>query len=120
MSRETSTEAWHDMRDSELLGKRQREALDIIRSSTQYHKGPRTAGELFWDSPGSLWKRLSELRTKGFIVECEPRECTVTGKRAITWELADALVQRAQPEGTCRECGRMFFHADDCERRGQR
>ncbi len=35
-----------------------------------------------------VWKRLSELRKKGYLVEKGTKKCSITGRNAIVWSLA--------------------------------
>lgn len=79
---------------------------------------PLTAGELFASRPGALWKRLSELRRKGWIEEAETRTCDVSGRRAITWRARNYGEPVPGEIAACRICGRMFFHDAGCEGSG--
>jgi hypothetical protein len=85
LPRSTSREAWADLQRSGRLGDKQMEALAIVKDH-----GPCTGQELqkFASSP-SLWKRLSELRRKGHVIEHSKRRCSVTGRKAITWVAAE-------------------------------
>ena len=68
--------------------------------------------------PGALWKRLSELRRKGWIEEAETRTCDVSGRRAITWRARNYGEPVPGEIAACRICGRMFFHDAGCEGSG--
>lgn len=50
-----------------------------------------TASELAQRLGGGEWvhKRLPDLRRDGFVVNGAPRDCTVTGRKAVTWEVSD-------------------------------
>ena len=81
--RATSLEAYKDIVNSGVLGKRQVEAYEVL-----YDHGPLTAGELVDESGVSgLWKRLSELRDMGIIEEVGKRKCRITGAVCIEWDV---------------------------------
>lgn len=84
--RETSTDAHKVNRETGTARERQAVALAALR------RGPCTAKELD-ERAGTdgLWKRLSELKRQGLALEDGVRQCTVTGRLALTW--------RAVPEG---------------------
>lgn len=83
----TSVEAWHELRNSPLLGRQQLEVLRMLRSH-----GPATAKELFAASHAdiTLQKRLPELVELGLVERLEPRACRVTGRTAQVWAAVEA------------------------------
>ena len=70
------------------LGEDQEFALRCVRA----RPGP-TARELDEEfaptNPGKLWKRISELASKGLIVEAGTRRCRTSGRMARTWKIAE-------------------------------
>lgn len=95
--RETSGEAFSELKDSGALASSQHRVLAAL-----YGCHPATAGELWeWmrsNSNGSrlidkakVSARLGELRDLGVAREVETRKCKVTGKRAIAWAVQDEL-----------------------------
>lgn len=117
MIRQTSIEAYQQIKDRGLLSKRRWEVYDVV-----YHHGPLTAGEIGRKMPSyrasvstadrNIHARLSELRKMGVLTEVRERDCTVTGMRVIEWDVTDKLpVSFEKPVKTkCRHCnGRGFY-----------
>lgn len=98
--RDTSIEAYKDLIDRAVLGKKQAEVFEaLIRANNQV--GNVTAAELF-DLKFSgknlvlsnIRSRLAELRDAGAIEERAKRICQVSGKRAITWHFTGSKPQK--------------------------
>lgn len=117
MSRQTSIETYHKIKEEGLLSQRRWQIYDIL-----FHNGPMTAGEIFdyglrkfiWSRAvkGGICARLTELRQLGVAVELEPRECKVSGQVTILWELNNKLpVKWDKPKKIeCTHCnGKGFF-----------
>lgn len=85
MIRQTSIEAFQEIQESGLLGKRQKHAYNTL-----YQYGPLTGQELSkkMGIPGQ-WKRCSELKKRGVCFEVGEKVCSVTGQKAILWDVND-------------------------------
>lgn len=83
--RSTSLAAWQGLLTSDKLSKLYREVLRAL-----YHNGPSTAKEIEFHSkkPG-IWKRTSELRDTGYIIESSKRKCAITKEVVIEWCLPE-------------------------------
>lgn len=95
MTRQTSIEAFHQIRESGLLS---RERFRVF--ATVFAMGECTSGEAFEaiekrkerKSPLSQSRaRFTELRDLGVIEEAGVRPCKVTGRNCIVWALTDNL-----------------------------
>lgn len=97
MTRQTSIEAYRQIKEDGLLSERRFEAYELL-----FHHGPCTAKEMmqFAKNEGtitnhihlySLEKRLSELRKMGCVAEAGERSCNVSGMTAILWEVTGKL-----------------------------
>jgi hypothetical protein len=96
MIRQTSIEAYNLIRDNGLLSKRRWEVYDIL-----FHHGPMTANETFaklyrnnlgpFNAASNSAARFSELRNCGVVYEVRERQCTITGMKAIEWDVTDRL-----------------------------
>lgn len=96
MIRQTSVIAYNEIKDSGLLGKRQKHAYDVL-----YKKGPLTGNELstYMNMPGQ-WKRCSELKKRGLAIEVGKRKCSITGKLALLWDVTNNLPTKYNPKKT--------------------
>ena len=93
--RRTSREAYDAIHEDQLLSS--------VRARVYYrlyHNGPLTGAELndlistrTGVTPG-FHKRLSELKDLGVVYEVEERECTVTGRKAIAWDVTEHLPKK--------------------------
>jgi hypothetical protein len=83
----TSIETYHDLRREGALGERQRFVLDLVRR----YPG-RTAVELTelagFRDPNAVRPRLVELAKAGWVEAAGSRQCSVTGRMAMTWQAA--------------------------------
>lgn len=96
MMRETSFEAYRDIRDSGLLSKRRFQVYEIL-----YVYGPMTGGELFREmkkkygmtvpTNSNVTTRLGELRERGSVRELGVRRCKVSGQTVILWDVTKNL-----------------------------
>jgi hypothetical protein len=92
--RETSIEAYNQIKAAELLSQKRWEVYDIL-----FHRGPLTAGEVFLvgkelgysHMKNNISTRLTELRNLGVVKECGERECTLTKKNVILWDVTADL-----------------------------
>jgi hypothetical protein len=94
MTRRTSIEAYHRIRDEGLLSK----ARFVVYERLYLH-GPKTAGELFAGIPnaivkGSVCARLTELRDMGVVMEVGEAQCALTGQTAIVWDVTEFLPRK--------------------------
>jgi hypothetical protein len=83
MPRPTSTVAWNALVASGRLSSIYQKVIQALLTH-----GDCTAKEIERHSqhPG-IWKRTSELRDDGLIIELRVRTCNVTGELAIEWSL---------------------------------
>ena len=94
MINQLSIQIYHDLRREGELGERQRAVLDLVRR----YPG-RTAQELTdlarLKDPNAVRPRLVELAREGWVEAAGSRQCSVTGRMAMTWRLVE---RREQPE----------------------
>lgn len=97
MIRDTSIKAYHEIQTSGLLGKRQKQAYNVL-----FEHGPMTGNELSkaMGMPGQ-WKRMSELKKRGLAKEVGERPCSVTGVNCIIWDVTANLP--VKPEASKRK-----------------
>ena len=95
MTRSTSIEAYHTIRDNGMLSRRRFEVYETL-----FHYGPMTANETFVQiarqRPGMRFDsnthaRFTELRDMGVAAELGARPCSITGMNAILWDVTDRL-----------------------------
>lgn len=90
MTRDTSQEAYWHLRDSGQLSKRRFEVYSQV-----FHFGPGTSAEILHyklqDKPQSTLNqsraRFTELRDMGLLKEQGDKVCSITGRRAIVWDV---------------------------------
>lgn len=88
--RDTSIGAYHQLKDSGDLAKRQWEVYDLL-----WDYGPGTSAEIFEHTIGDKQRRtltqsrarFTELRDMGVIQELGTVECKISGRRAILWDV---------------------------------
>ena len=90
-TRQTSIDCYNEIKNSNLLAKRRFETFNAIfksapctRQEALEHTNPFNALSL-------SAARFTELRRLGVIYEVRVRECRVTGRNVIEWDLTDAL-----------------------------
>lgn len=95
--RDTSVEAFKELRDSGELSEREYNVLEWLSEYNESHEECATARELHqWlavdqanekaqlGGPNFVKPRLTELKEEGFVEEGEKRECSVTERKAYT------------------------------------
>lgn len=88
--RKSSIEAYNFLKDNDLLGEKQFKVYDIL-----FDKGPLTANEInqFFGNANIVNKnihaRLVELRDYGLVEEIDTRECCITKRIVIEWDVTD-------------------------------
>lgn len=87
--RPTSKKALFELLSSGLLSRQREYVFRML-----YHYGPATANELYEHmresrskNAGNVTTRLSELRTMQCVDEVDKRECRITGKTCIVWDV---------------------------------
>ncbi len=92
MVRDTSIEAYREIRDNGLLSRKRLEVYDIL-----YRHGPLTGAQVSKRSAGhsavseTVRNRITELRDMGAVTECGTVDCPITGKRVILWDVTANL-----------------------------
>lgn len=96
MIRQTSIDVYNQILADGTLGNRQMLVYDTI-----FKHGPLTQMETVRtiDDPDivehGLTPRFAELKRMGAIVEVGERECTITGRNVILWDVTDRLPDKA-------------------------
>ena len=90
-TRQTSIDCYNQIRANGLLSKRRFEVYEALLSSA-----PCTSSEAIRNAKTTFGvfgvsSRFTELRDLGVIYEVRTRECTVTGRNVIEWDLTDRL-----------------------------
>jgi len=90
-TRQTSIDCYNEIRSNGLLSKRRFEVYEALLSSA-----PCTSSEAIRNAKTTFGvfgvsSRFTELRDLGVIYEVRTRECTVTGRNVIEWDLTDRL-----------------------------
>tara|TARA_R110000744_G_C18943555_1_gene514692 strand:+ start:254 stop:511 length:258 start_codon:yes stop_codon:yes gene_type:complete len=85
MIQPTSIAAYNDKDRKKSALSQQIEILKIVKENPEL-----TSSEigLLTDGIGSPWKRLPELRSKGYVNNPYTRPCGVSGKKAMVWAVA--------------------------------
>lgn len=94
MTRQTSIDAYNEIKESGLLSHRRFEVYETL-----FNIGPATAGEISkaqnktsnFAKGDNSHARLCELRDLGVVKEIMEVKCTVTGMRVIQWGITDKL-----------------------------
>jgi len=97
MTRQTSIDCYHEIKESGLLSKRRLQALEYLMRIA-----PCTASELqksmpYHDGGRDCMKRISELAKRKVVYEKGIRTCTVTGRQVTEWDLTDNLPKDIKP-----------------------
>ena len=90
-TRQTSIDCYNQIKANGLLSKRRFEVYEALLSSA-----PCTSSEAIRNAKTTFGvfgvsSRFTELRDLGVIYEVRTRECTVTGRNVIEWDLTDRL-----------------------------
>jgi hypothetical protein len=88
-TRKTSIECYNQIKSEKLLTKRRFQVYEAI-----FKNAPCTTNEALKDvfsGSHGIGSRTTELREQGVIYEKGVRECTVTGRNVIEWDLTDNL-----------------------------
>ena len=90
-TRETSIQCYNQIKESGLLSKRRLEVYEALLASapctsSEAIKNAGTKSGVFGVS-----SRFTELRDLGVIYEVRVRECTITNRNVIEWDLTDKL-----------------------------
>ena len=91
MTRQTSIDCYNQIKNEGLLSKRRLEVLEAVLENA-----PCTSSEAIRNHKSTFGvfgvsSRFTELRDLGVIYEKRVRECTVTGRNVIEWDLTDKL-----------------------------
>ena len=89
--RQTSIDCYNKIKANGLLSKRRLQTLEVLIKIA-----PCTATELqnsmdYNDGGRDCMKRVSELRDLGVIYEKTERNCSITGRNVIEWDLTDKI-----------------------------
>ena len=89
--RQTSIDCYNEIRANGLLSKRRLQAYQCMLNVS-----PCTAGELEKEfnlkyGLRGVWKLLSQLRDMGVVEEVGERDCRITKRNVIEWDLTDRL-----------------------------
>ena len=95
-TRQTSIDCYNQIKEEGLLSKRRLQAFEALLKIA-----PCTATELqksmnYNDGGRDCIKRLSELRDLGVIYEKTERNCSITGRNVIEWDLTDNLPKNSK------------------------
>jgi len=111
MTRSTSIEAYHKIKDEGLLSLRRWQVYDVL-----FRFGPLTGNEVLKYLQGhhgikagnapSIVSRLGELRAVGIVIEKGKRMCTVSGMKVILWDVNSKLPIKLEKEikEKCHAC----------------
>jgi predicted transcriptional regulator len=101
--RDTSLQAYRQICDEGILNERQLQVYEALAQA-----GPLTASEIARHIKAprdSVSPRLPELARKGTIAVVSSRDCDVTGRHAITWDVTETIKPMADvaPRPTAEE-----------------
>ena len=90
-TRKTSIEAFNKIKQEGLLSKRRFEVYEAL-----YTSAPCTSSEAIRNAKTTFGvfgvsSRFTELRNLGVIYEKGEKQCTITGRNVIEWDLTDKL-----------------------------
>ena len=93
-TRQTSIDCYNEIKANGLLSKRRLQAYQCMLNLS-----PCTAGELekeFNEKYGlrGVWKLLSQLRDMGVVKEVGERDCRITKRNVIEWDLTEIVPLR--------------------------
>ena len=102
-TRQTSIDCYNEIKNSNLLAQRRFETFNAIfksapctRQEALEHTNPFNALSL-------SAARFTELRRLGVIYEVKTRECRVTGRNVIEWDLTDRLPIKIKSSNTTKK-----------------
>lgn len=93
MTRQTSIDAYNQIKEEGMLGALQFRVYDAL-----YQYGPATQQEI-WDrcfketQARNIMPRFAELQKMGVVASKERRACTITGRNCMVWDVTDRLPQ---------------------------
>jgi len=77
--RSTSKEAYSELKESGTLGKQEKAILSVMKQEWDYSL--QEISHLTGIAINAVSGRVNGLKKKGWIVECEKRQCSFTGKK---------------------------------------
>lgn len=100
MTRQTSIEAYNEIKDEGLLRRLQFQVYDAL-----YSNGPMTQGELTAHAfPGTdktvTTPRFAELAKLGVIAVVGKRPCRISGRNCMVWDVTTALPEKPEKKET--------------------
>jgi len=118
--RDTSIQAYHEIKESGLLSERRFQVYQIL-----YKYGPITSGQLVEIAKkhkklchtSAFQGRLSELRDMGVVQEVKKDKCPITGRNVIFWDVNSKLPMKLQkPETKDQKIRRLEARIVELER----
>lgn len=117
MVRETSIDAYYEIKENGLLSERRWQTYDSL-----YQIGEGTASEVFRQfqktyskkiSTNGSGSRLSELRDMGVVMEKGTKICPITGQNVILWTTTNQLPVKIKKKPKtikwiCEDCNQSF------------
>lgn len=101
-TRHTSSDVYHQIKEEGLLSKMRFQVYEALQKMS----GPATAREIFATMNVDKMEptRLTELRNWGVIKESGTRECKITGRIVIQWEITgnlptEPVKKKGRPKG---------------------
>lgn len=119
MIRQTSIEAYNQIKNSGLLSERRWQVYDVL-----FEYGPMTGGETFQrmkqkysvmaPTNSNTTTRLGELRNMGVVMELGTKTCSVSGQTVILWDVTDKLPTKLvkSKRTKCRHCSGKGYLED--------
>lgn len=95
MPRQTSIEVYNTIKNNGLLSKLRFETYKLL-----YEYGPMSANELFHKAKevynnanlrDTYHQRLSELKEQNVCIEVDKRDCKITGREVLIWDVTNNL-----------------------------
>lgn len=111
--RRTSLEAFQRIRENGLLSKTRWTVYELL-----YREGPLTGHEVDARlANGSnrnpcYHQRLSELRDRAVVMEIGERKCSITGHRAIIWDVTEFLPREIPKPLNVSPAGKVLTRAE--------
>jgi len=84
--RSTSLEAYEDLREEGTLGKQEKVIIDSMQQGWNYSL--REIEKITGIQINAVSGRVNGLKKKGFVIECDKRQCTLTGRMIIPVTIA--------------------------------